>query len=450
MEDQKLLALHKKALSLAARLQNQRARALIAIHKTSVSTSPKTSYAKTFMAGFNLASAYSSPARGPAASIRPTTPAGLQSFHFAIAGISRASELTAKINSANKRLSSTATSIAAAHQKYIERDAALEIQPDLEQPSEKIISAAAERPASPPAKMIGPSDEGYTAAAADYIDRASATDASFGTIAPTLDERIAYWLAVEQAERRPLTNPVRLTRRAEPEFWAHVLADAQAPDILKDAVAGSDDDIFIPKITTANGLALNAYYEAFQKTRPPDQSTEAKAVTIQPGRGGRIQTRLVAELPADMTASQRLEIARRFCKTEFEDRGAPYHCAIHAPTEKNHDKNFHLHVTAHDRPAKRVPHPVTGQQIWDFEYIEEYRDSKRTARNRRPLMQEKIRATSTHATGQRRLAQASPKSSTRSGPSPAWRLCTIPNPTRIWGSQSNRFLLSHEANTSIS
>ena len=133
MKDQKLLALHKKALSLAARLQNQRARALIAIHKTSVSTSSKTSYAKTFMAGFNLASAYSSPGRGPKATIRPTAPNGLQSFHFAIAGISRASELTAKINSANKRLSSTATSIAAAHQKYIERDAALEIQPDLEQ-----------------------------------------------------------------------------------------------------------------------------------------------------------------------------------------------------------------------------------------------------------------------------------------------------------------------------
>ena len=80
---------------------------------------------------------------------------------------------------------------------------------------------------------------------------------------------------------------------------------------------------------------------------------------------GRTQSRLVLELPHEADAKARHEIVRRYVK-EFEDKGVPYWAAIHAPTKKNDDRNHHAHIVFIDRPARQIPHPETGEMVWDF------------------------------------------------------------------------------------
>jgi hypothetical protein len=47
------------------------------------------------------------------------------------------------------------------------------------------------------------------------------------------------------------------------------------------------------------------------------------AITVSLGRGGRVQTRIIAELPHEITPAQRLAVAKEYC-AEFDRLGLPY------------------------------------------------------------------------------------------------------------------------------
>jgi hypothetical protein len=78
-------------------------------------------------------------------------------------------------------------------------------------------------------------------------------------------------------------------------------------------------------------------------------------------RGGRVQCRLVIELPHELTGEQRLSILQAFAR-RFEERGLPHYGVIHAPDENNDDRNYHAHLAYYDRPSRK-----SGNGTWDFE-----------------------------------------------------------------------------------
>jgi len=103
------------------------------------------------------------------------------------------------------------------------------------------------------------------------------------------------------------------------------------------------------------------------------------------GRRGRVQCRIILELPHEADQATRFRIARDFARV-FEEKGLPYWCAIHAPSGHNDARNWHLHIAYHDRPARRTP---DGR--WDFEIAETYRTPARARRIHYPHRQVKDR-----------------------------------------------------------
>lgn len=87
-------------------------------------------------------------------------------------------------------------------------------------------------------------------------------------------------------------------------------------------------------------------------------------IRIRRGRGGRTQFRLTAEFPLGIDAPARMRITAAFCR-DLDAIGVMYTAAIHAPDHHNDERNFHLHIAYHDRPARQLE---DGR--WDFEIRE--------------------------------------------------------------------------------
>lgn len=103
------------------------------------------------------------------------------------------------------------------------------------------------------------------------------------------------------------------------------------------------------------------------------------------GIRGRVQNRIILELPHEIDTRGRIVILRAFCEI-FEERGLPYWAVIHAPHGHNDPRNFHAHIAYSDRPAR-----ISTQGIWDFDYRRVVRGSNRARRTVRPFMANKNR-----------------------------------------------------------
>nr|WP_277923917.1 MobA/MobL family protein [Sphingomonas hankookensis] len=164
--------------------------------------------------------------------------------------------------------------------------------------------------------------------------------------------------------------------RAEQKRWA---ASRKRPKSFK------------PKRYRADEPACAAILDVLRQA--PGWPDEDPPVIFTPGSAGRTQYRYVAELPHELGADDRAAIVRDFCNhlgsfardAEGRPTGMMYTAVIHAPGPGNDRRNFHLHVIAHDRPAKWMPDP--GK--WDFEIAEEFKRKGET-RVRYPHRQEKI------------------------------------------------------------
>jgi hypothetical protein len=104
------------------------------------------------------------------------------------------------------------------------------------------------------------------------------------------------------------------------------------------------------------------------------------------GRRGRVQCRIIAELPHELDAGARELIARDFCRI-FEEKSLPYWCSLHAPTDHNNDRNYHVHIAYYDRPATRMENG-----LWDFEVVETKRYANGVKTAIRPFKQNKDRS----------------------------------------------------------
>ena len=101
----------------------------------------------------------------------------------------------------------------------------------------------------------------------------------------------------------------------------------------------------------------------------------------KPGRAGRIQFRMVFELPVGLSAAERHAVMRDFCD-ELGADGLMVVAAIHQPDQTNDKRNYHIHLDAYDRPAKWLD----GQGCWDFEY-----KVRKNGKDTYPLRQNKVR-----------------------------------------------------------
>lgn len=304
---------------------------------------------------------------------RPTSSAGETSCHFSQTSVSKTSPIRDMIKAARggRRLTG---SRAAAHVLYVERVGAPE---QIQRKGERRLSGEAFG-----AEIERRGLARSAVAQQAYIERAGAAEgmerkpgrritdealdaldeASFGTIGDTLQERTRFWLAVEEAEATPKGDRVTIKPAENPTWWARVAENVdQAPPAaqkpIRDALARADGEPFDVKLTTDKAFALHQWAVALDSEAP---------IEISPGRGGRTQTRVIAELPHEIDGRERLQIVRDFTQ-KLAEKGFPYWAVIHAPDANNDARNFHVHIAYYDRPAAKMQRPGGTGEVWDFE-----------------------------------------------------------------------------------
>ena len=304
---------------------------------------------------------------------RPLSRDGAVTCHFSQTSVSKTSPILARIRAA-KAGRCYQGSRAVAHEAYIERPGA----------AERLGPARSRRVTG----RDGPAQQAYLER--DGAVEANPDDAlalaSFGTIGDTPAERAKFWTLVEESERSARGDRIRIAPGRDPDWWGRALfALDAAPEAARDILRAAGPQRSAPltlTLPTEDAFALWRWAIGLGADAP---------VTIAPGRGGRIQTRIIAELPHEIDAWQRLAIVEAFTG-KLEAKGFPYWAVVHAPDARNDARNVHAHIVYYDRPARRMPHPDTGAPSWDFAITCERRRANRTRVLTRPYRQPKDRA----------------------------------------------------------
>lgn len=352
---------------------------------------------------------------------RPRTLQGATSFHFSYISISKEALPTVNgspVQGAFGRVKDAALE----HSKYIERDGAAErsagaqhaayverenavenIDPSAllsEAIERQIASVINETPTESEAQILGLVD-----AIPDGIPSV------FSNISDDPFLRQEYWRAVERSESTPRVHQIVLdpeealawwgelptTDRLDPEFQHHALmvAESHRQHMARPLRENEIRERFVPAPYHVSAEKAGKLIE--QAQRMSSYNEAYPPFEFKSGRGGRVQFRLVAELPHELTAEDRALIVQNFCDhlANLEERvnpdgskqkiGMMYTAVVHAPDAHNDSRNYHLHVVAHDRPATYLAE--RGQ--WDFE-VEETYNHKGQDRVRRPFRQNKI------------------------------------------------------------
>ena len=87
------------------------------------------------------------------------------------------------------------------------------------------------------------------------------------------------------------------------------------------------------------------------------------AAEAQERRGGRVQNRLVLEIPHELEPAAVRELVTGFGRDVLEARGLPYHAVVHRPqvSAGADPRNVHAHVLYSDRGAERL-----ARGAWEF------------------------------------------------------------------------------------
>ena len=348
---------------------------------------------------------------------RPRTESGSTSFHFSYQSISKEGSPTVK-GEPVKGFGGAGKSPGADHSKYVERDGAAELSLGAEHAEYLEREGAVEMIEAQRLK-----DEGFERTVGDGAgeDGEKLTDdekallgpvewaasrSVFSNISDDQFEREEYWRAVHRTESEAKQHSLIVDPSQSPKWWREMETWKDVPeDFRKHCLVQRDryeawvkSDAEKPKgrpfvaepykrSSEGCGTAIQAAQgiPGWDLMRPP--------LAFKSGRGGRVQFRFVAELPHELTAEDRALIVQNFCNhlaTFSKDAagrpsGMMYTAVIHAPDSHNDRRNYHLHVIAHDRPAKWMDE----HQQWDFEVAEQY-NHKGEIRTRYPHRQNKI------------------------------------------------------------
>ncbi len=355
---QKIRAANGRLASLLrARAEDEQ---LLQIGKVRIKAQAKEEATKRSVGGrsaYKITADFSAPLPRPG---RPRAADGITtSFHFHSCSVTRSSPGT------------KAGAVAANHAAYVERVEAVEVSSALDH--------------------------------AGYVERDDAVEIAdrplvFSNISDDPDRRYAYWEAVDRCERQGHEG-LSIDASVIGGWLKRVAADELPPDFVAHCHAERKRRVasrkrpksFKPKRYRADGRDSAAILDVLR--RAPGWPDEDPPVIFTPGSAGRTQYRYVAELPYELGADDRAAIVRDFCNhlgsfardADGRSTGMMYTAVIHAPGPGNDRRNYHLHVIAHDRPAKWRPDP--GK--WDFEVVEEFKRKGET-RVRYPHRQEKI------------------------------------------------------------
>ncbi|WP_162419692.1 MobA/MobL family protein [Microvirga brassicacearum] len=326
-------------------------------------------------------------------SSRPKSADGATSFHFSHSFQSKTSpiqQLIREFHGGRKYSNSKATD----HLLYIEREGVAEKLKKSKNPFEEMEQATANRSSN---------DQ------QDYLERLGAVErvrlknlsdgeigaleyASFGTIGETLQERHHFWNEVEKLEQDPRGDKITLPLREHPRWWDLVLSNIElAPQSLRSKLADKKagdpaEDIVLTMVPTKKAFEIYKWASNLNSEIPID---------IEPGRGGRVQTRIIAELPFELEAEDRIRIVRNFTD-KLTENDLPFWAVIHAPDKNNDKRNFHVHIVYYDRPCAKMKDPTApnGAQVWDFAIREETIYKNYTRRVTNPYAQNKSREAS--------------------------------------------------------
>lgn len=213
-----------------------------------------------------------------------------------------------------------ARSVAAGHLSYLERDTAVAVQPD---------------------------------GAAAIITN----------IAESAADRLEFWELVEQEESAPGPDRMTIDIAGDSEFWGRVAGSNQCPVDLRDALQ-SPDPADRQKFIISSGEDIRAFLSTIpgwqgRRDREEGESREAYRkngkglATFHDGRGGRVQYRIIGELPGELSMAGRMRVLRRFGQ-HFEQRNMPFNAAMHAPDHGNSEHQWHFHLDYYDRPSWRL------------------------------------------------------------------------------------------------
>lgn len=319
-------------------------------------------------------------------SIRPTNANGATSFHFAHEAISKTRfEKTTARGTKNRR------GAAKDHTRYLERDEAVargdketiekveaELQnlasgdPELARRLGLDMDGAANAPQGPAEGASAPLGAGGMASV--YIEREEALAHNdngiavlFSNISDKADERRDFWQLVEEHESDPSDDKLELRMSGNEYFWISVAADPDCPKPLKQAirdarpnettVVKTRDNQLVREIMMRHGWRPREKRKRNETDEERAAREEREAATsfgarFEDGRGGRVQFRIVGELPHEVDHEARVRILKGFAQ-EFERRKLPYIAVMHAPDHSNDDRNWHFHLVYHDRPIAK-------------------------------------------------------------------------------------------------
>lgn len=318
---------------------------------------------------------------------RPENADGATSFHFAHEAISKT-----PFERTSERGTKTRKGSASDHARYIERDEALAKQElnELNKIEGDLKELVKDNPDL--AKRLGldeetskkdkekKSDDDISKAlsvgqiASVYIEREEALAHNdngiavlFTNISQDAKERRDFWKQVEEHESDPSADVMRLTIGHHKSFWKKIEQDEETPLFLKRALQAGNPNEEI-KVRTGDNQVIRKLMKK-HGWKPPERRPEgetdqqrdereerevlsSRGAKFEDGRGGRVQFRIVGELPYDVPHEARIRILKQF-SSEFEKRNLPYIAVMHAPDHTNDDRNWHFHLVYHDRPAKR-------------------------------------------------------------------------------------------------
>lgn len=266
---------------------------------------------------------------------RPTSPEGHVSFHFAWTTVSKSPNGKSVVADSRGKVSETDRS-PGDHDKYIARDGAV--------------------------MTIGPAEfDRYTArenAADPVVGNAEVALLSNISLDPAV--RASFWDAVHATARK--AGPDRLVfepKRGSRKEWSTLAAAESVPLNVREIAAGFATGEQTRKAEFPMSEAEARALLNLVRQIVPGVDRKQGPVRFARGRMGRTQYRVEMELPDGIGAAGRVRVMMRLAE-EVKATGAMYTIALHKPDEHNDDRNYHLHLVAHDRPAKQID----GE--WDF------------------------------------------------------------------------------------
>ncbi|MCV0382619.1 MAG: MobA/MobL family protein [Erythrobacter sp.] len=357
--------------------------------------------------------------------IKAVSKTGVEAIHFKVTWIVKQANRNGEDGGLDLRAST--------HAVYIDREGAVVI---VDLPGMDAVDGA---------KPIENESKLSTRSAADadpYIDREEVVPVAingrkllYTNISDHSYTRSQFWRAVEKHERAPGADRMTVDLI---KCGALLEKVAQAPDCPPKFVeefckivgkpgphtieTGGNDKVIEIMCALGEDVVPDFSKKGGDKFRN-DERLDQYGYSFTTPRHGRVQYRIEAALPSDLSIGQMEQVLAGMCTT-LEALDLPYVGVIHKPDHNNHDDNWHIHVLFHDQPAKlftgleadhlpplranaseeeiaeherlrKVLKDEVDKRVneprWDFEIEEKFRDKSRHLRTRKPFAQKKVR-----------------------------------------------------------